>query len=219
MLDRLLVLVALITVAALSPVLADDHQPACFGGLHAGTGGVGGGGGCELKPGLVLRLAIEGIDAEDSQNIDGVEYELAADLGFTRLQLDWFPTPTGFYLSGGLAKMNIDVDGTADPTAPIQVGSITVQPADLGYLDMSVDFKSVSPYVGLGWLTSFGNRVSLRSEIGVSSVDSPEVSLVERETSFIPEADIQAEVDEVLAEYDDALSLYPYVKFGLEYRF
>ncbi|GEM_PF-4140624 len=219
MLDRVLILFALIAVAALSPVLADDHDVDCFAGAHIGTGGVGAGGGCRVTKQLSLRFAVEGADTDLSQNIDGVDYDIAADLGFTRVQLDWFPTDTGFYVSGGIANMDLAVDGTADPTAPIQVGSVTVPPGSLGFLEMAVRFDGVSPYLGLGWLATMGSRLSIRSEIGVSKVDDPDVSLVERETSFISEADIQAEIDEVMAEYNDELSLFPYLKFALEYRF
>lgn len=219
MLDKLMIFLALVAVAALSPVLANDAKPACFAGVHVGSGGPGFGGGCAVRSDISIRLAVEGIDDDVSESIDGVNYDANADISFTRVQVDWFPTSTGFFLSGGLANTDLSVSGTANPTQSIQVGSITVPPESLGFLELDAAFDGTEPYIGLGWLGKLGSNFSIRSEFGVSSVPDPSISLVERETNFIPEADIQREIDEVLAEYDDELSLYPYLKIGLEYRF
>lgn len=219
MLDKLIILLALVAVAALSPVLADDHRPACFAGGHAGSGGLGLGGGCAVGSKLAVRLSVEGVDDSVTETIDGVEYDANGDVSFTRVQLDWFPTGSGFFVSGGFADTDLSVDGTADPTTPIQVGSVTVPPASLGFLEMTAAFDGVEPYLGLGYLWSVGSRFSIRSELGVSSMPDPDVTLVEQGSNFISDADIQQEIDDLLAEYDDELSLYPYLRIGLEFRF
>lgn len=219
MLDKFLILLALVVVAALSPAIANDPSPTCFAGVHAGSGGLGANGGCRLSSQFVLRFSVEGASQDLERTLDGVDYDADLEIGFSRLQLDYFPADSGFFVTGGLVDTDLRGEGTANPSSSVLIGSTLVSPANLGFLEMSAGLEGIEPYVGLGWLNYFGRNFVLRSEIGVSSFPGIEVTLVERETNFIPQEDIDAEVDQALDDIEENLIAYPYLRVGLEYRF
>lgn len=190
-----------------------------FVGVSAGTSGFGLQGGLQLRSNLSLRLVMNDLGLDETMEIDGVDYELDADLKMPQLLLDYHPFNSGFYLSGGLTRNSSSLGGLATLAEATQIGSVTVNPSDVGGLRASAKYDETSPYFGLGWRSGMESALAWQFEFGVSAMSDPKVTLEEEGSNFVSQADLDAEAETIRLDIEDTIVAYPHLRIGVQYRF
>lgn len=187
----------------------------------------------KINPKLNTRLNLNKASADYDEVDDGVAYKGDLDLFTVGALLDFHPLQNGFRLTGGLFKNNNKISATATNPTDAEIGDITYDITD-GALNSSVSFKSVAPYLGLGW----GNAVKgpgkwhfsldagvlfqgqpkgkLTGTGNASIVGSNEVFAIENNEDF--QAELTREENNLNAELED-FKAYPVISLGVSYKF
>lgn len=123
---------------------------------------------------------------------------------------DYYPTGTGFRLSGGLTSGGYQV--TSD------VNSITFDGTTFNApLAITVKEKSaVAPTLSLGFNGNIG-RVGFSADLG-ARVNTLEFSST-GQSALANEADYNNEVARINQEFEDTIRFLPYISFGATFRF
>lgn len=193
----------------------NDLKP--FVGLSVGTGGMGLQGGLQLRPNLSVRVLMSRVSLDRSLEVDGIDYELNAKLKMPHILLDYHPFGNGFYLSGGLVRNGSTLDGLATLSESIEVGGYRVGPNEVGSLRGLIKYDETVPYVGLGWRSGMQKALAWQFELGVSGMSGPSISLVEEGSNFVPQANLDAEVESMQKDLESGV--YPHLRIGIQYRF
>ncbi len=188
-------------------------------GIKANTMGIGGEVVAEVLPYLHLRLSA----THFKYNLDMKPYEdfvkgkgfakvggigLAANVHLGRI----------FFLSAGAFYNMTEIKVTGISSKSVYVGSIEVQPEDVGLVDLSVKPGiRISPYAGLGIGRAISkNRVvSFAFELGASYIDSPKADL--RTTGMLEPTSSPEQVKQ-LNDNLSWINLYPIMSFQLSFR-
>ena len=214
------IVTAIAIVAGSAQASAQGNDRFAIGG-QASTAGFGPEIAYSISPSFTLRGVGNYLSFDYDESYDGIDYDLDVDLMSGGGFIDYHPLRNGFHLTlGALYNGNeAGLGATAGPGATI--GGFTVPAGQSAGLrgDLSVD--SFSPYVGLGYDTTFTSRSSWTFTVraGVLYQGDPDVAL--RQTSgatTISQADLDAEARAI----EDDLSLvefFPVVSVGLNYRF
>jgi hypothetical protein len=220
---------------ALALLLAGGRPAEAQTSLSLTAGSLGGG--LELTqsftPFLDGRLGFHGASlTQNDRRVADVHYDATAKARTGTAFLDLHPFAGGFRLTGGLVYNGSQIDGTSlpPPGGTFRIGGIDVPSSQVGRLDGRVDFKTIAPYLGLGWggpLAANG-RVAFAFDLGAFYQGSPQVHLTPVLTPGSPidtpagrallalavaEEERRAEAD--LSSY----KYYPVVSVGLSYRF
>lgn len=190
-----------------------------FIGANIGTSGVGLQGGLQLLPKLSLRLVTNNLTVDRTVEVDGVDYELDSDIEMPQLLLDFHPFGNGFYLSGGLTRNTSSMGGLATLNSPTQIGSVTVNPEDVGALRATADYDDTAAYFGLGWRSGMDGGLAWQIEFGASAMDDPSVNLQEEGSNFISQEDLDAEERTMEKDLEEEFEVYPHLRIGVQYRF
>jgi hypothetical protein len=153
-------------------------------GLFArvGTGGAGGG----VAYGVTRTLNVRAEASYFSYSVSDVALDVDYDAGVNAdgtlllgsLLADWHPGGHAFRFTVGAVYNGSSASGTIVPREPIQVGSRSYQPTELGSVtgDLSPGL-ALAPYAGIG----FGNMVTRRFgflfDLGVIYMGSPKVDM------------------------------------------
>ncbi len=154
---------------------------------------------------------------------EDIEYEFDLNLMSVSALLDWHPFQGSFKISGGVLFNNNDIDANAKRADTFKIGDTRYTAAQVGTLKGKVDFDDVSPYLGLGWDTSFGkdNSFGLTFELGAVFQGAPQVDL-SADGPIAGNAVFQSELakeEEKLQSDLDNFEIYPVIAFGFIYRF
>ena len=141
----------------------------------------------------------------------GANSKLTADVNLQSIQLlaDWYPTASGFRLSGGLVVNNNKV--TLTGTGKVAGKDATVN----GELKMS---DLLSPYLGLGYATrpKDAKGLGFNFDLGVL-FQSPKASLTATGVG-ITQTDIDTQL-KTMQDAADKLKLFPVLGLGVSYAF
>ena len=217
--NKLIVGPFLLFGAMLSGGVQADTAIKPFLGVSVGTSGYGLQGGLQLRSNLSVRVVMNNLTLDNTFDIDGVDYELDSKLRLPQLLLDYHPFDSGFYISGGLTRNSTSFSGLATLSEPVQIGSVTVNPNDVGGLRARAEYDETVPYIGFGWRSGMESALAWQFEFGLSALSDPEVSLVEEGSNFVSQADLDAESQRMREDIEDALVAYPHLRIGLQYRF
>ncbi|WP_304639765.1 hypothetical protein [Pseudomonas sp.] len=219
-------LLALSLASLLTPGLASADNIAV--GVYAGTSGLGLGATYNLTDAFNLRGTVNYFDYDYDTTVDDLEYELDLKLSTLELLLDWHPLRGGFRVSGGLIGNGNELSGTgrARSGTTVEFGDQLFTAAELGTIDATVDFRSVVPYIGIGYGNLFqGSRLSFTADLGVMFQGSPSARIRTNPPAGVdPEvaARIEAARATEEASLEDELKRfrhYPIARVGLAYRF
>ncbi len=146
-----------------------------------------------------------GISASYDETEDGDTAEGDFDLGGLALLADYYPTQSGWRVSGGLFLSNTELSAS---------GTSAGQDAEL-----SAEFANqVAPMVTTGYDWRFGDGWSFNSEVGV--VFTGGIDLEVNATGAGNQAIIDADPDvqDAISDAEDVVAL-PYLSFGVSYTF
>lgn len=176
----------------------------------------------QLSRFLSLRAGYNYLEGEIDETYEDVDYTVDATFSGPMAAVDLHPFMNGFVLSAGFHFAEKQADLFAVPNQPVEIGSTTYQPADVGSIAGEADLGGASPYLGLGWNGAFSNgRLGFTAMVGALLLDEPTVDLsasgpIASDPTFI--ADLQAEEDAIQDDLDE-YPFYPVVSLGLVVRF
>lgn len=194
----------------------------------AGTLGAGGGLGIGLRESLNVRVGANAFSY--SKDIEETDINYDGDLEWKsgELLLDWHPFGGSFRVTAGAYLNRNEISAKGEPSAGTYTIDDTVySAAEVGSLRGEIDFKSVSPYIGIGWGNVVGRdgRFSFVADIGALHQGSPNVKVTAVCGSGIGAArcaqlqsDVDAEVRQLEQDIDD-FEWWPVISIGLGYRF
>lgn len=160
-----------------------------------------------------------GLSLNKNGKTGGVDYNAQVKTGRAGAFADWFPTDTGFHLTGGVTAN--DIGGTF----VAQGGTQTINGKSVDLTDKSltirVKYPDVAPYLGLGWSSKPGNAkgwgayADLGLQMGKFKTSYTESGVI---GAGITREDLDAEVNEV-RDSVNKLSVLPSLSLGVTYRF
>lgn len=156
-----------------------------------------------------------------------LNYDMKARLQTIEALLDYYPGASGFRISGGLIYNGnkIDADGRPKLGSTFTVNGTTYNTATAGTVNGRIDFRSMAPYLGVGWSSSSRERGwSFTGDVGAMFQGSPRTSLSSNGCTASPVLcaqlanDLAAE-NRALSDKVDNYKIYPVIRAGLQYRF
>jgi len=207
----------------LLPAAAAAQDYTIFAGPKLSTLGAGGEIGVELNEHVSVRASGTVFQYDFNETLDDIDSSIELDLGAVGVQLDYFPFGNAFFVSGGVFSNLNDVNTSAQPSGPVEIGGTTYQPAEVGRITGNGDFADIAPYLGIGAAWGLGDSGNWQfvAEAGAYFQGEPEITYsatgqLANDPNFI--ADLQAEA--ASAEEDlDRLATYPVVSLTIRRRF
>lgn len=203
----------------------------------------------ELTPKLKFRFGFDQLQDIDRCTKKSINYKLDLKFRSTSLLFDWHPfggsfrTSLGMLVNGSRLRVNavpaqaLNLDNN-DPSdmelASLLLGDASVSDTSIKASDLltakgRVSFRSVAPYLGVGWgnATHSNRRLLYTVDIGVAFYGSPEVDLdVAGIAADLSREQANHELQAFLASEEKRLEnklkdfdIFPVVAFGLWYRF
>ncbi|GGY38189.1 hypothetical protein [Parvularcula lutaonensis] len=217
----------LLTAAASVAALSSSALAGIGADVSVGTPGVSGNVHYQVTPFVTLRGGANFFEFEmEDMEFDGISYDV--DFGFTQLggYVDLHPMMNGFTVTGGMLFGERQIELSATPVDPVEIGGQTFSASDVGSLVGSANFGDTSYYAGVGWdSTTHGLMpVSFVIRAGVLMTDSPEISLVNVGGSTDPiiqsqiDAEIATEINQLQSDFED-FEFYPMVSIGIGFGF
>ncbi|MGB7298478.1 MAG: hypothetical protein WBD34_04100 [Burkholderiaceae bacterium] len=180
-----------------------------------------------VSPSVVLRADIGGLPAslDGTRTEEGIDYDYTGSFNRIGVFADWYPAQNGFRLTGGLTFNNMGLDLIARPSGGTwNIGGQTYSTSPNDRFDVAVDFKSVTPYLGIGWghhrLNASGAGWSFIAEFGLSIGKATVIGAAGGNLALIP--GVQDSIDQELAELRDGVGdirFIPQILIGAGYRF
>lgn len=220
----------MVFVASLLMVFSGVAQAGVGGVAKLGLLGVGG----ELTLGVSqktnLRLGVNrlnlGFDFSSNDDENDVSNSEEVSLGFDLHSisglLDWHPEGGGFRLSAGLILNNNEINVTADLSKSISINDVDYS---LDSLQGNGSFRSLAPYIGLGWGNAVdkNGRWTFAFDLGLMFQGDPDISI----TATASDPRVQAMLNEDLEkqstqwedDYGKYVSIWPVMSFGIGFRF
>jgi hypothetical protein len=185
---------------------------------RAGTGGVGGGIVVGVHPKVNVRAEASYFNySRDDLEIEAdYETSVAAEgtLMLGSLIADWYPTGGGFRFSFGGVYNGIEGSGSILPVEPVEVGSRTYSPQQVGSVTAEITpSMTIAPYGGIGFGNALSRRIGIQMDMGAVYLGSPEVELVTT-GMLTPTAQEAEQIEENLSW----VQVYPIVTLGLSVR-
>jgi len=219
----IVVLVGAFLVLVVGSVAYADSGRFAVSAKPISTLGLGVEGTARILPKLNARLGINYYPYTYDEEEDDVDYDIDMNLFSGSALLDWHPFAGVFRISAGLVLNRNELDMEARPTGFVEIGDQEYAPAEVGTLSGDVDFRSVAPYVGIGWGNAVGEdkRWGFVCDLGIVFQGSPDADLaatgpIASDPTF--QADLAKE-EENLEDDLDFFKYYPVISFGISYKF
>lgn len=219
---KLILIVGLMGIAGTCSAADDDELGV---GFKIGTIGYG----IDVSYALSEKLNLRGGYSTFRYNKDvhdtDVSYKAKFKMNSANLLLDWHPFANGFRLSGGLSYfLDNKLTGDAVPAAgqTFTVNDVVYNASDLTSLRVEVKFKSISPYIGIGWGNSVGTgHWSFSADAGVIKIGSASVGIdytcLDALLCASIDADVQAEIAQLEDDVED-FKWWPVLSIGFAYK-
>lgn len=223
MLKSIKYLTAGAAIAATLPITANAE------GKIAASGDIGTlGGNLELKAQINDFFDIRGgynyfvLDADETYS--GISYGGDLDMSGFGAYLDFRPFKNSFVISAGAHFGDKEIDLQASATENITIGDQTFTPDQAGVLDLKAEMDGTSPFLGLGFDTTFQGEGAWGYKIlaGVLMTGEPVVTLESRDGEFSTDATFLAELEkerQIIEDDVQDFEYYPVLQAGLSYRF
>ncbi|MCX8082255.1 MAG: hypothetical protein N3D17_02490 [bacterium] len=210
----------------------------CIAGFAQEEGSVGFGAGIKLgTPGPGIEVAIPFTDKfggrinlnyftyDYDTTQEGIKYEAELNLMTIGATIDWYPTGRGFRLTGGVFYNGNEITGKGEiGPGGVNIGGTTYTSTDVGKLKAKADFDTLSPYIGIGWDTSFGGerQWGFIGDVGILYHGSPNIKLSSKGGTLSDDPTFLANLKKEEKEIEDNVEdfvWYPVITVGLIYRF
>lgn len=190
-------------------------------GIKAGTLGIGIGGEYRVNESFGLGLGANYFKYDFDFTADDIDYDAELTLASATVLAHYYPGKGRFRITGGLAFNGNEIDAQSKPEIDVEIGDTTYPGVRAGTIDGNVDFRTVAPYLGLGWGPSPEKRWGVTFDVGVLFQGSPKVDLTASGAiSLLPgfQEDLAQEEQKVQDELE-GFQYYPIIGLGVYYRF
>jgi hypothetical protein len=214
----------------LSVYIINFHANAAPGdaamGVKAGTLGAGVELTFEVANRINMRFGGNYFKLGSEVDVEGNDYDFDVKLNsFTALG-DWFVTDSSFRVTVGLVLNNNSLNGVALPRNAYQIDDMIYTSSEVGTLDAKVDFKSIAPYLGVGW----GNPLADDSDwsffldLGIIFAGKPSLDITSTGGTLSDDPILLENIAQLKQDFRDTdeinyLKFYPVISVGLNYRF
>lgn len=169
------------------------------------------------------RLGGNWLSANFDRTINDVDYDADATLTSFGTLVDYHPFQGGFRLSGGIRFNFNKADLTGVLNNDVTIGDQDFAASDVGTLDGDVKFRTLAPYLGLGYGASLlEGALTIGFDLGVMYQGRADVDLDADggalEGNAVLEDNLALEEDDIEDDLEDFV-LYPVVGLALIYRF
>ena len=192
-------------------------------GLKASTLGFGVEAEGNVKELIGGRIGANYLSFDYSGKASDIDYDFEVESKNLLVLLDVHPFRGSFRISGGVVLNDSTFDATSVSADKVTIGDKEYSGSEIGTLKGTVDFNKTSPYIGLGWDTSFGKskRFGFLFDIGVVYQGSPDITLsadgpISTDPTF--QSDLARE-EQDLQDDLDKFKYYPVIALGVSYRF
>lgn len=173
----------------------------------------------------------------DSGNFEesGINYQGDLDFATYGVLGDWHPFTGSFFVSAGAVNNGNQVKLKATCPQSCDIDGHSYQSFPDGQVNANVDFKSLAPYLGIGWGNAMqGGRWYGQLDVGVLFQDAPNINLTASGTfkeqgKLIPvntsnpvfQKELANEERSIEQEIDDTefSNVYPVIALSVGYRF
>lgn len=216
-----------IPLAAVVVLLACGNARAAFNELaiaaKAGTLGLGGDLTTDIIPQVNLRAGVQWLGFGFDAQFADIDYDVDLDFLNPLVLVDWYPFGGSFRISGGVLFNGSDIQLEARSGQSIEIDGTTYSAAEIGTLRGDVEYRSVAPYIGIGWGNQLdeGGHWGLATDLGVAFTGSPGIDLsatgpIASDPTF--RARLAGEEKDIQDELD-VFRIYPILSISLFYRF
>ncbi|MHB1587875.1 MAG: hypothetical protein ACYCRH_08160 [Acidiferrobacteraceae bacterium] len=167
-----------------------------------------------------------GLSRSGTYNKSGttLPYSGHVGLGGIPILLDWFPFHGAFRLTAGVFDNQAEVNANATPApgSTVQINGDTYTASQVGTLTGRIDYRKMSPYLGLGWgnLAPRGHGFVYNVDLGVLFTGSPQVSLNASNPGNNATLASDVAAAQATAQSDaNKVSVWPMLQVGLGYAF
>jgi len=192
--------------------------------LKLGTLGAGMDMSMKVNDSVAVRLNVNAFKYSDNRDIEGINYDYDLELLTVGGLVDYYLDNSNFRLTGGAYYNGNNLSGSATVgVGGININGTNYTSADIGSLDLEIEFDKVAPYLGIGWgSNNTDTGWSFSMDIGVMYHGEADIALsMTPGTAVAPAglaADILAEANSIVNEVKD-YKLYPVISIGATYRF
>lgn len=227
-------LVAALAATTVATMIAPQSAHAEAGtpdiGLYVkgGTLGIGIGVGVSITDTVSARLGYSTYKSSKVVSKTNVDYSGDLTLGGGEAMVDWHPLASGFRISGGLYFNRNKLTVHGQPSGgTFTFNGHTYTAAEIGTVNGDVKYKSVAPYLGLGWGDAAEKSAgfSFFGDAGVMFQGNPDATLHTQCGAGVPAlqcAQITADVAVEESDLNDKVSntkFWPVLSVGVAYRF
>lgn len=203
---------------ALFPALSYAEDMAISG--KVGTLGVGAELTAPISASVTGRVGLNMFSYNMNTTRSTVNYDMKLQLQTISALADWYPMDGGFRTSAGLFYNNNKATFNALPTgAAYTIGGTPYTAAQVGTLNGSMTFNSLSPYIGIGW----GNPVEngkgwgFVADLGLLYQGTPKATLTTTGTAVGLAASVAAEQAKLQSALN-GFTWYPVATAGISYQ-
>jgi hypothetical protein len=211
----------ILALAGTAPA-SEDGVPGSFtGGAKIGTLGIGIGGEYRLNESIGLGLGANYFKYDFDFTAEDIDYDGELNLASANLLAHYYPKKGRFRLTGGLAFNGNEIDAQSKGDTTYEIGDTTYTAAQIGTINGKIDFRTIAPYLGLGWGPSLEKRWGFTFDVGVLFQGSPEVELaatgpISNDPAFLANL---AEEEQAVQDELEKFQYYPVIALGVYYRF
>lgn len=165
-------------------------------------------------------MGLPGLDAlSDTFEEDGTTYAYDASIASFAALIDYYPSETGFRVSGGLLIHQTNASASAELSGENTFTLDDGTEFSSGTANLDVEFeKTVSPMVSAGYDYNFGQNWVLSGELGAIYTGGISLEAGSTNAQLQAEIDNDADVQDLRDDLDDVAFL-PYVSVTVGYRF
>lgn len=193
-------------------------------GVKIGTLGIGAEMTFGLLPHLNARVGVNGFSYGYDATVEEINYDFDLNLFSGTLLADWHFLGGAFRLTGGLVlnRNELDLKANTDRDRFI-IDDIAYSVSDVGQLRGTIDFNTISPYLGIGWGNAVGenSRVCFFMDLGVLFQGPPQADL-SATGPIASNSDFQRHLrneEKEIEDETDKYKLYPVISIGVAFKF
>lgn len=176
-----------------------------------------------FDPNFRARGALMGLpgydELSDTFEEDGTTYAYDATVASFAALIDYYPSETGFRVSGGLMFNQTDASATAELSGQNTFTLDDGTEFSTGTANLEIEFeKTVSPMVSAGYDYNFGQDWVLSGEVGAIFTGGVSLDATSTNAQLQAEIDEDSDIQELRDDLDD-VSFLPYLSVTVGYRF
>ena len=169
--------------------------------------------------GNYFKLSRE-IDVEDNA------YDMDLKLNSFTALADWYVADSSFRVTAGAFINENGLSGTSLASNTYEINDTIYTSAEVGTLTADIGFKSVAPYLGIGWGNPLADDSdwSFMADLGIVFAGKPSLDIMTTGGTFSNNPLLLADIEQAEQDFRDTdeisyLKYYPVISVGLNYRF